>query len=209
METRQQGLFEGADKLLEALSKLTDSLSKAPMPVVALIGAVLFLLIAVGGSALECAACATKQPGTNARAGVTPIELCVVGYFADADHHLPVSIHDTPSGCLNRIAGVLREGKSNLVLVIGRCDARELNAPARRHYTENLSLAYQRAEAVQEFLLAGSKQEISSTLVLLAAGAAHVGSTLSAETLRQDRSALTGGADRDGDFLEGYKPATR
>lgn len=49
------------DRVFDALARLTDSLSKAPLPVVALIASLLFLLVA-----LACAALGVRQGAPNA-----------------------------------------------------------------------------------------------------------------------------------------------
>ena len=192
MDTGLQGLPD-ADKVLEALAKLTDALSKAPMSVAALIAAMFFMLVALGASALE-GRIDKKGSSVVKTSLVTPATHCVVGYFGDGDHRLPSVIQDSPRGGLNQLAERMRREQPGLLLLIGRCDLRELKPEIRKTYANNLSLAYQRALSAGQYILGAkpgswpaASDEMTQRAVLLAAGASHIGSRVDAGLLREDR----------------------
>ncbi len=192
MATELQSLPD-ADKVIEALAKLTDSLSKAPFSVAALIAAIFFTLIALGAAALTGGL--TKKPVETTKTSViAPPTHCLAGYFGDGDHQLPATIADSPPGCVDKLAGRLRQEQPELLLLIGRCDLRELKPATRQTYTDNLSLSYQRALSVEHYLLEekpgawpAASGETPQRTVLLAGGASQLGSKADPGLLRRDR----------------------
>ena len=170
-------------------------LAKAPLTVVALVGSMLFLVIAAGAAELGCHACAeTGKPPPKPTAALIPGQRCVVGFFDDGDHQLPAALHDSPAGCLNRLGMDLRRQRPGLLMMIGRCDVRELRPRVRRRYGDNQSLAYQRAASVRDYLLApkdgawpAATDTVISRAVLLVGGAAQPGGRLQDASRYEDR----------------------
>ena len=197
MQTELQAGLEGADKIIEALAKLTDSLSKAPFHVASLIGSILFLLIALAGLAVCCRECKPEGTGKEApKTTTTKIEgeRCTVGAFREGGHDFESTLEDVPAGCFNSLEERLRKMPPSLLLVVGHSDLRELNPTPRRIYASNLSLGYQRALAIRRKLLNAVKDQAEYSLVekhtlLLSAGASNVRSKngVSPEELAADR----------------------
>lgn len=197
MQTELQSGLEGADKIIEALAKLTDSLSKAPFHVAALIGSTLFLLIALAGLAVCCQECKPEEPRkeepktTTSKSGG---ERCTVGAFREGGHDFATNIEDIPEGCFNSLQQRLKKAAPSLLLVVGHSDLRELNPVPRRIYASNLSLGYQRALAIRTMLLDAIKGQADYSLVekhtlLLAAGASNIRGKnhVSTQELAEDR----------------------
>ncbi|MGB8032047.1 MAG: hypothetical protein WCF30_20540 [Terracidiphilus sp.] len=192
MDTGLQSLAD-PDKVIEALAKLTDSLSKAPMSVAALIAAMFFMLIALGASALECKS-ESKPPDGVKTSLIMQATPCVVGYFGDGRHQLPSTIDDSPHGCLSELAERLRRERPGLLLIIGRCDIREMTPKTSKIYGSNLSLAYQRALSVRQYLLEpkpgtwpAASDEMAVRVIPLVGGASHIGRSVDPALLREDR----------------------
>jgi hypothetical protein len=181
------------DKIIEALAKLTDSLAKAPVSVAALIAAMFFMLMSLGASSLEDKR--NQNIGGNTKTSIiSPSSSCTVRYFDDGRHQLPAGVDDLPGGCLDALANRLRTEQPVVMLVIGRCDIREMTQEAKRIYGDNLSLAYQRALAVQQYLLgpksgswAAASRDVAERAVLLIDGASHIGPNVSPSVRREDR----------------------
>jgi hypothetical protein len=182
----QAGLVADAGKALEAAAKLTDSLSKAPLVVVALVASLLFLIIGMTAAYFNCDCIKPpKEVESKAPKSASALALgqrCVIRGFADADSKLQTSFDDVPKGCVMQLSEKLHTGHLALLILIGRCDIRELRPLARKVYTDNLSLAYQRAMAVQAFLALTTTDDmtekdtaISEQTIILAGGAAHLG----------------------------------
>lgn len=192
METGLQSLTD-VDKIIEALAKLTESLSKAPMSVAALVAAMFFILIALGASVLK--ANSEKKPESGVKTSlITPATHCTVGYFDDGEHQIPSRIDDSPSGCLSGLADRLRREQPVLLLLIGRCDRREMTRETSKTYGSNLSLAYQRALSVRQYLLGAkpgawpaASDEMTERAVLSVGGASHIGRSVAPALLREDR----------------------
>lgn len=149
LDAKKQGaIADELHKVLEAAAKLTDSLSKAPLAVVSIVMALLFMLLAVWSAYLG------REPAKpEAAATLMAGDRCTVGGFASGDHLLPRNaILDEPAGCLNELARRLGTDTLGTLFVVGRCDIQELRPGARARYTENLSLAYQRGISVRDFL---------------------------------------------------------
>ncbi len=190
MDTGLQSLPDGGT--IEAFSKLTDSLSKAPISVAALIAAMFFILIALGASALEGKS-KNKPPDGVKTSLITQATHCVVGYFGDGKYQLPSTIDDSSPGCLSELADRLRRERPGLLLLIGRCDLREMTPETSKTYGSNLSLAYQRALSVRQYLLGpkpGSwpavSDEMAERVLPLTGGASHIGRSVEPDLLRED-----------------------
>jgi hypothetical protein len=198
----QAGPLEGADKLIEALANLTDSLAKAALPVVALIASLLFLIVALLAVYLGCKCC-KKEPPTKLQESRLTIDIphCIIGTFAEGKSQFQGGLlKDSPSGCLNDIRKRLRGESPPVLVIIGHVDLRELKPQSRRIYASNLSLAYQRALATRNRITEsagtgdpGSKAAslLSSHTVLLAVGANNVRETgaVAEDLLAADRVA--------------------
>lgn len=183
----QGGLLEGADKLIEAIAKLTDSLAKAPLLVVALIASLLFLIIALLAVSLACKDCGKQEPPAKVQTSQLNIDIphCTVGTFVEGKSQFEGgSPNDLPNGCLDNIRQRLRGTSPPVLLIIGHVDLRELKSQSRRIYASNLSLAYQRALVTRNTITGspgteaqGSESSLPAHAVLLAVGANNVRET--------------------------------
>lgn len=180
----QSGSIDAVNKIIEAMAKLTDSLSKAPMIVVALMASLLFLGLALVAAALGCKLCnqqRTEKP-VETRADLT-ISHCLVGTFIEGQSKFEGAAQDSPQGCFADTLKRLRSEPATVLLIIGHVDLRELNTAPRRIYASNMSLGYQRALAASKLLAeragepvstAGDASSLASRSVLLAVGASNV-----------------------------------
>jgi hypothetical protein len=132
-----------------------------------------FTLIALGAAGLGCECEKKKAPEHPHAAAMLQSTHCEVGYFDPGDHRMPHELEQFPSRCLDDLAQSVRKNNPALLLIIGRCDYRELRPEIRRVYATNLSLAYQRALSVKELLCGLGR--VKPTAVLLSAGASNVG----------------------------------
>jgi hypothetical protein len=187
-----QGLPD-ASQVLEALAKLTEALSKAPMSVAALVAAIFFALLAFGASAWDDT---RKKMPTEAASALLHTEetRCSIGYFEGGRHQLPSAVEDSPVGCLDKLAERIRREQPDILVLTGRCDLREMTPDAAKIYGGNLSLAYQRALAVRQYLLgpkpgvwAAASASAGERALLLVGGAVHVGKSVAPALLREDR----------------------
>src|SRR5215467_190372 len=159
----QAGPIEAVPKIIEATAKLTDSLSKAPISVVALIASLLFIAIALAAAALGCRCCAKVTPEKQADARVDlSISHCLIGKFVEGTSQFDGSPQDSPQGCFEDTLKRLRSQPAAVLLIIGHVDLRELNPAPRRIYANNISLGYQRALAASN-LLSGKAGEPPSS----------------------------------------------
>jgi hypothetical protein len=150
MQTRlQAGLVGSPEKVIDSFAKLTDSLSKAPLIVVALIGSLFFLLIALTAEGLACSVCNKHVPPPDGKkkeaAFITESERCTVVGFVEGTHDIEEPWQDSPTGCFAKIADRLRQQTPGILLIIGHSDLRGLKSRPRRIYASNLTLGYQRA----------------------------------------------------------------
>jgi hypothetical protein len=176
---KQGAIVVPVDKILEAFAKLTDSLSKAPLSVVCIVMALLFM-----GLALWSADTGKEPPASDVtKTAITATPLpgiqCTVIDFVSGEHALPQQVRDQPSGCLDDLAKQLDRDELGALLVVGRCDIQELKAAARRRYHENFILAYQRGIAVQDYLDKNLHNEalkrLDQRLLVLAGGPQQLG----------------------------------
>lgn len=152
---KQSALVPEPDKILTAAAKLTDSLSKAPLSVVSIVMAVVFMILAIWAADLgkEARPAKTpKDPKEIALRTVVPSDRCQVGGFASGDHLLPDMIHDEPIGCLNDIVNRLTGDQLGMLFIVGRCDIEEMQPKVRARYKENFFLAYQRGASLKTLL---------------------------------------------------------
>ncbi len=194
------------DKIFDSTAKLTDSLAKAPFPVVALIASVLFLLAALAAATLECKGCNKEPPPKPEKVAVgIDTERCIVGTFAEGKSQVEDTVDkeknqaqptlkDFPGGCLEGIRKRLQSETPAALLIIGHVDFRELNSTSRHIYASNLSLAYQRALVTQakiEESGAVDTRALAQRTVLLSVGAKNVreNKDVPSDLLAQDRIA--------------------
>jgi hypothetical protein len=150
---KQSALVPEPDKILTAAAKLTDSLAKAPLAVVSIVMAVVFMILAIWAADLVKEAPPSKTPSKEiALRTVVPSNRCQVGGFASGDHLLPDMIHDDPTGCLNDIVNRLAGDQLGMLFIVGRCDIDEMQPKVRARYKENFFLAYQRGVALKTLL---------------------------------------------------------
>ena len=197
----QSGPIDAVNKIIEATAKLTDSLSKAPMIVVALIASLLFFALALTAAVLGCKFCTRETPQKQVDARVDlSISHCLVGTFIEGRSQFDGSPKDFPNGCFEDTLKRLRSQPAAVLLIIGHVDLRELNTAPRRIYANNISLGYQRALAASG-LLSGRAGEpvlpsrdpspLAARTVLLAVGASNVRDTgiVAKDRLAADRVA--------------------
>jgi hypothetical protein len=196
----QAGPVDAVPKIIEATAKLTDSLSKAPMTVVALIGSLLFMAIALSAVALGCK-CSKEKPQNHPESRVDlAISHCLLGTFIEGTSQFEGGPQDSPQGCFEDSLKRLRSQRSAVLLIIGHVDLRELNTAPRRVYASNMSLGYQRALAASKLLTgragepaspAGDPSSLAARAVLLAVGASNVRDTgiVAKDRLAADRVA--------------------
>jgi hypothetical protein len=196
----QAGPIDAVNKIIEATAKLTDSLSKAPMIVVALIASLLFFAIALTAVVLGCKCCKeTPEKHTEARVDLA-ISHCLVGTFIEGTSQFEGSPQDSPQGCFEDTLKLLRSQPAAVLLIIGHVDLRELNTAPRRIYASNMSLGYQRALAASKLLTGTTGEPVSPSrdpsslaarTVLLAVGASNVRDTgvVAKDRLAADRVA--------------------
>jgi hypothetical protein len=197
----QAGPIDAVNKIIEATAKLTDSLSKAPMIVVALIASLLFFAIALTAVVLGCKCCSKETPEKHTEARVDlAISHCLVGTFIEGTSQFEGSPQDFPKGCFEDTLKLLRSQPAAVLLIIGHVDLRELNTAPRRIYASNMSLGYQRALAASKLLTGRASEPVSSSrdpsslaarTVLLAVGASNVRDTgiVAKDRLAADRVA--------------------
>ena len=181
----QAGAIDAVDKIIEATAKLTDSLSKAPTMVVALIASLLFFGLALTAAVVGCKLCCKEAPPekhAETRADLA-ISHCLIGTFVEGTSRFKGGPEDSPRGCLEDALKRVRSQSAAVLLIIGHVDLRELNAAPRRIYASNMSLGYQRALAASRLLTrregAGESSSAASSWlddhsVLLAVGASNV-----------------------------------
>jgi len=197
----QGGPVDVANKIIEATAKLTDSLARAPMAVVALMASLLFTGFALIAVALSCKFCVKERPAKTSESRVDlSVAHCLVGTFIEGRSQFEGGLQDFPHGCFEDTLKRLKSQPAAVLLVIGHVDLRELNTGPRRIYASNMSLAYQRA-LVACNLVTGRIGGIASTspsssllgarTVLLAVGASNVreNGSVSKELLAADRVA--------------------
>lgn len=184
----QAGPVDAASKFIEAMAKLAETLSKAPITVVALIGSLLFMAIALTAATLGCELCgkdAPQKPPAATRVNLS-ISHCLIGTFVEGMSRFDGAPQDSPQGCLADTLKRLHSQPAPVLLIVGHVDLRELNTAPRRIYASNMSLGYQRALAASN-LLTGTAGEpasptpasssLASRSVLLAVGATNVRDT--------------------------------
>jgi hypothetical protein len=197
----QAGPIDAANKIIEAAAKLTDSLSKAPITVVALIGSLLFIAIALIAATLGCKFCGKETPEkhTDSRVDLA-ISQCLVGRFIEGTSQFEGGPQDSPQGCFEDTLKRLRSQPAAVLLIIGHVDLRELNTAPRHIYASNMSLGYQRALATSKLLTGRAGEPVSPSsnpsslaarTVLLAVGASNVRDTgiVAKDRLAADRVA--------------------
>lgn len=177
---------------LESMAKLTDSLAKAPLPVVAIVTAIVFMMLAILAAYLGRAPAAPPKPEAPAGTAFVPGDRCIVSGFASGDHRLPAALKDAPAGCFAALAKQLQTQELGSLLIVGRVDIRELNPKTRERYTENFTLAYQRGTAVrtQLFTATASPPRLAKNAeraLVMSAGAQATGDRLPTEVLASDR----------------------
>jgi hypothetical protein len=107
------GLVETPEKFVEALAKLTEALSKAPLLVTTLIAAMFFTVVAFAAAALGPKAGA----GDGARTAVSVNFYACKVYFGDADDAVAQN-RQSPEGCLVTLGGRLRKAAPSFLLLV-------------------------------------------------------------------------------------------
>jgi hypothetical protein len=195
----QAGPLDVADKIIEATAKLTDSLAKAPMAVVALIASLLFTGFALIAVALSYKYDKKETSIQKSESVDIAVAHCLIGTFIEGKSQFQGSPRDSPQGCLEGTVKRLQSQPAVVLLVIGHVDLRELNTGPRRIYESNMSLAYQRAIAAGTLVTgkAGGRgpappdSPLAARTVLLAVGASNVRETgnIGKDRLAADRVA--------------------
>lgn len=196
----QAGPLDVADKIIEATAKLTDSLAKAPMAVVALIASLIFTGFALIAVALSYKYDSKEAPPKTSESTDIAVDHCLIGTFIEGKSQFEGGPRDSPQGCLEGTLKRLQSQPAVVLLIIGHVDLRELNIGPRRIYESNMSLAYQRAIAASNLVTGkagegGPASRDSSSLaartVLLAVGASNVRETgnIGKDRLAADRVA--------------------
>jgi hypothetical protein len=176
---------EAIAKLVEQLAGLTEKLSKAPPPVVALVASVCYLLLAIFSIWLIPHDRAENKPPASGTAPHTTVSHCRLQPFADGESTIPGNLTQVPSACFDNLVGRLTKETPSLIFIVGHSDIRDLKPKGRSRFGNNGNLAYQRAQAVRTLLLErtdnvprdGSPQTTLHTpsTVVLNAGANLVG----------------------------------
>jgi len=196
---QQQALIEDMAKLVEALGKLADSLTKAGPTVVAFTATLAFLLVAMAAAGFETVKTPAPPP-SPVNSGWNSATPCVLYAFRPGDHHLPGgvgSLEQSPADCFKTLMHGMEQHQVALLLIVGHADKRELLPKGRSYYGSNGSLAYQRALEVKKELLkaytAGPKRPLSSEelswrTIVLSAGPNNVGKEVTPDDLSYDRA---------------------
>jgi hypothetical protein len=144
---------EAIAKLVEQIAVLTEKLSKAPPPIVALVASVCYLLLAILSIWLipyDPVGNKSPAPGT---ATYTTVSHCRLQSFADGESTIPSNLTQVPSACFDNLVGRLTKETPSLIFIVGHSDIRDLKPKGRARFGNNGNLAYQRAQAVRTLLL--------------------------------------------------------
>ena len=188
---------EAIAKLVEQLGALTEKLSKAPPPVVALIASMCYLAFAFLAIWMMPARSAERGPLEPTLS--TTVSRCQLQSFADGEFKLPANLTQDPKLCFDDLASRLAGKTPALVLIVGHSDIRDLKMKVRSQLGDNSNLAYQRAQSVRglllerwaDFLHGEGARTVGQTppVVILNAGANVVGSAHAKPVdLESDRS---------------------
>jgi hypothetical protein len=202
-----------AAKLAESISKVIDSLAKAGPLTTSLVASVAFLLIAAYVALHAIEPKSDKKQGAEHKTSTgleLSVEKCVVSGFGDGASDLGIGrnslarFQQEPQSCLEEFLSQKWQRAPTLIFFIGHVDRRELQAPVRRIYGTNFTLAFQRAASVQAYTLAQysapstiangsggtrlSPGQLQSRFVALAAGPSHISGHIPAQDLSSDRS---------------------
>lgn len=142
---------EAIAKLVAQLGALTEKLSKAPPPVVALIASMCYLAFAFLAIWMMPARRGEKAPLEPTFS--TTVWRCQLQSFADGEFKLPANPTQTPDACFDHLVSRLGRETPALVFIVGHSDIRDLKASVRSQLGDNGNLAYQRAQSVRGSLL--------------------------------------------------------
>jgi hypothetical protein len=184
-------------KLIEQLGALTEKLSKAPPPVVALIASMCYLAFAFLAIWMMPAQSAEKAPLEPTFS--TTVSRCQLQSFADGEFKLPANLTQAPNACFDDLVSRLGRETPALVLIVGHSDIRDLKMKVRSQLGDNGNLAYQRAQSVRGLLLQRQANSLhgegvrtdgqTPPVVILNAGANLVGNAhAKPEDFESDRS---------------------
>lgn len=198
--TEQQALTaESLAKLMEAFSKLTDSLNHAAPMVVALMASIIFFVLAMLAAAEG--SLKSEAPPNPPKPASSMAPPCFLYPFDPGRHQAGTNgldhLQQAPAGCAQSLVRDASSGGVSMLFLIGHADRRRLIGPALRYYGTNDELAYRRALEVKGALLAAydssvapklSRDDFASRLVVLQGGARYLDPHAGAEQLAQDRS---------------------
>jgi hypothetical protein len=142
---------EAIAKLVEQLGALTERLSKAPPPVVALIASMCYLGFAFLAIWMMPARSGEKAPLEPTFS--TTVSHCQLQSFADGEFKLPANLTQAPNACFDDLLSRLERETPALVFIVGHSDIRDLRMKPRSQLGDNGNLAYQRAQSVRGLLL--------------------------------------------------------
>ena len=214
-DVEQEGAVGDAAKLFEAFSKLADSLNHSSPVVLSLMASIIFFALALLGAGLG----ATKQKDDKKEEKKTKIsmatEVCVFAPFETGKHELSKAVIDQldrdSDGCGMKLLNTESTATASLMLLVGHSDHRNLGGRQSANYGTNETLAYQRALAVKNALLAKyalasthsySSIEAARRMIIVEGGPSYLDRSTSAPQLAEDRSVEVisfGLASPDGD----------